>query len=182
MLLRGPGVPRRDLTGPGRGDSQRPGRYGDLAGPRAHRFERGGGDARDLGDAVFDRRPGDAEPGRQLVAQLGCGEEARRLRVVEDEAGVEGAGHPVWADAEVGDDDVVVELRLESARGRVEVVRRHNAARRKRALPHAHLERVPFEVAQSPGDGLVERLEDRGARRIVALPPRARSPTSGPRR
>ena len=99
------------------------------------------------------------------------GEEARRLGLVEEEAGVEGAGHPVRPDAEVGDDDVVVELRLERARGRVEVVRCHHSPRECRALPHAHLEGVAFGVAQSPGDGLVERLEDRGARRFVLSRP-----------
>src|SRR4051794_39227468 len=80
-----------------------------------------GVEALDLGDAVGDLLPADAEPAGQLIAEVGLIDVAGGLRVVIDRRVVEPGPAAVRTAGRVGDEDVRVELGIARARGPVEV-------------------------------------------------------------
>jgi hypothetical protein len=80
-----------------------------------------GVEALDLGDAVGDVLPKDAEPAGQLPPQVGLVDVAGGLRVVVDRRGVEPGPAAVRPSGRVGDEDVGVELRVAGAGGAVQV-------------------------------------------------------------
>ena len=82
-------------------------------------------DAPDVGMAVDDRLPGDAEPAGELLAEVGLVEDAGSLGVREQLPRVERAPDPVVAGAgEVGDQHVGVQQRIVRPRGAVPERRR----------------------------------------------------------
>ncbi len=79
-----------------------------------------GVEALDLGDAVGDLLPADAEAAGQLVAQVGLVDVAGRFGVFVDRRVVE-PGPAALGEGGVGDQDVGVELRVAGAGGSVRV-------------------------------------------------------------
>ena len=116
------GLPRLkggDLAGAGGGVGRGGGE--DLRPPGREGAEMVGVEALDLGDAVGDLLPADAEPAGQLMAKVRLVDVAGGLRVVVDRRVVEPGPAAVRPAGRVGDEDVGVELRVAGAGGAVEV-------------------------------------------------------------
>ena len=82
----------------------------DLTPPRRKQRTQLGWDAVDLGDALADRFPLDAEPGGELLAEVSPVQVAGGVRVPVELLGVKGAPASVLAIRDVRDEDVGVEL------------------------------------------------------------------------
>ena len=111
------------------------------------------GDADDLGAAVADRGPLDAQVVDEFGAQLGLVEKACGAGMQEEVSGVEGAP-PVVAAGGVGDEDVGVQVRVAGAAGAM--------AKRRRDEPvAANLVDAVGSAARPTGLGF--EVADRGA-------------------
>ena len=108
-----------DLAGAGGGVGRGGGE--DLRAPGREGAEVVGIEALDLGDAVGDLLPADAEPAGQLPPQVRLVDVAGGLRVVVDRRVVEPGPAAVRPTGRVGDEDVGVELGVAGAGGAVEV-------------------------------------------------------------
>ncbi len=126
------GLPGRERRRLGRARARRPAlgeRRLDLRAPAAERPQHRLGHADQLGDPVPDRQPLDPERPRQLGAQHGLVDEARRPRVRVQPPAVERRPAPVHSAAEVRDQDVRVQLRIAGPRRPMPERRRHQPGR-----------------------------------------------------
>ena len=111
----------------------------------------------DLGHALADGPPPDAEAARELLAQRRLVEVARGARVGVDEPPVEGGPPAVRALDQVGDDDVGVELRVARAAGPMEERGGRQAVAasilRRPPAPRRATETASLEVGERARDG-----------------------------
>jgi len=155
-VLRLPRRQGRDLPGPGAGPLPR--RLEDFLAAGGEGAQVVGVEAPDLGDAVLDLVPADAETAGQLVAKMGLVDVAGGFGVVVDRRVVE-PGPAALGKGGVGDEDMGVELRVAGARGTVDVAGGEEAV----ALD----EDVAPGAASGPAGGVLEVVETRPHRLCV---------------
>ena len=170
------GLPRRQCGGFGGARARRPAlrhrrldlRAAAAEGPQ-HRLR----DADELGDPVADRQPLHPERAGQLGAQHGLVDEARRPRMRVQPAAIQRRPPAVRSAAQVGDQDVSVQLRIARPRRAMPKRRRHQPRRRhdlSPAMAATDRRRRTLEIADGLEDRAVVRAADRGTHLAAADP------------
>ena len=87
---------------------------------------------------------------------------------MKEHPAIDGATPAVRTDSSICQHDMVMELRFEGPGGRVQVVRGGDRRCREALTADANRDRMAAEIAKAGGGGLVQCVEDRRARRLVA--------------
>ena len=117
-------------------------------------------DVGEIARAVTQRSPLVAEVLGEVMTHLLSGEVPGGGGVREERTGSDGLRRAVRVGGNVGDDDVIVELRFEVAVRGVAVLDRPHAIGGDSTVVVAHFEPVVFEVRDPGTDAEVERLLD----------------------
>lgn len=154
----------------------------DLIAALAELVDHAGGHARDVGPAVADRAPADAEARAQKVAEVGLVEVSAGKGVLVERATVERPPGVERREREVGDHDVGVEQRVAGAAGAVVEGGGDHAVGQDLLALAAPVSGLALEVRDHLVDGFPVGLADRRSLGVVAERPEDRHALGRPER